>query len=114
MFKLTWFATSSDVSAEVNDGRGPADFKISSGSNDKTIVEFKLASNSKLKRNLQEQVDIYKKASSAMHGLKVILYFTEIELRKVQEILAELKLVGNPSVFLIDARMDNKPSGSTA
>ena len=42
LFRLTWFATFSDVSREVNDGRGPADFKISRGSLDKTIFEFKL------------------------------------------------------------------------
>jgi hypothetical protein len=52
MFRLTWFATMSDVSPETNDGRGPVDFKISRGSRDKTLVEFKLASNSKLKQNL--------------------------------------------------------------
>jgi hypothetical protein len=36
---------------EVNDGRGPADFKIARGAGDKTIV--KLAKNSHLKRNLE-------------------------------------------------------------
>ncbi len=47
LFRLTWFATPSDVSREVNDGRGPVDFKISRGSLDKSLVEFKLASNTK-------------------------------------------------------------------
>lgn len=50
-----------DVNREVNNGRGPVDFKISKGSKDTTLVEFKLASNSKLKNNLAKQVDIYKK-----------------------------------------------------
>jgi hypothetical protein len=75
-YRLTWFATPSDVSQEVNDGRGPADFKISRGSGDKTIVEFKLASNPQLKRNLQHQLEIYKKSSGAKSGYKVILYTT--------------------------------------
>ncbi len=52
LFRLTWFASPSDVSSEVNDGRGPVDFKISRGSIDKSLVEFKLASNTKLQRNL--------------------------------------------------------------
>src|ERR1700693_1550192 len=37
MYRLVWFGTPSDVSREVNDGRGPADFKVSRGSKEKTI-----------------------------------------------------------------------------
>jgi hypothetical protein len=77
MFRLTWIASSSDVSSEVNDGRGPVDFKISRGSLDKSLVEFKLASNTNLARNLEKQVEIHKAASDASHALKVILYFTQ-------------------------------------
>lgn len=114
MFRLTWYATPSDVSREVNDGRGPADFKVSRGAFDKSILEFKLASNTQLKRNLRTQAELYKKASDASHALKVILYFTAAELKKVQDILNELGLSGNPNVILIDARRDNKPSASKA
>ena len=28
LFKLTWYATPSDVNSEVNNGRGPVDFKV--------------------------------------------------------------------------------------
>ena len=114
LFRLTWFAAVSDVSREVNDGRGPADFKISRGALDKSLVEFKLASNSKLKRNLERQLEIYKSASDAPNGLKVILYFTEDERERVYAILDELDLSENSDVILIDAREDNKPSGSRA
>jgi hypothetical protein len=62
------------VSREVNDGRGPADFKASRGALDKTIVELKLASNSKLEQNLQKQTEAYEKASDTTHpSLKGIL-----------------------------------------
>jgi hypothetical protein len=111
---LTWFSTRSDVNREVNNGRGPADFKISRGSRDKTLVEFKLASNSQLKRNLEKQVSIYEKANETDKALKVILYFTEQELTKVNTILRELKLENHRDIILIDARNDNKPSGSKA
>ena len=114
LYRLTWYATPSDVSREVNDGRGPADFKISRGSADKTIVEFKLARNSKLKSNLLKQVPIYKEASDAANALKVIIYFTKKEERRVQEILKELKLDKDRDIILIDARKDNKPSASKA
>lgn len=114
MYRLTWHATDLDVSREVDDGRGPADFKVSKGAPDKTLVEFKLASNSKLERNLAKQVEIYKKASDAKKAIKVILYFTHAELERVTEILKRLKLDSREDVILIDARADNKPSGSNA
>lgn len=94
-FRLTWYATPSDVNREVNNGRGPVDYKVSRGSKDSTLVEFKLASNSQLQRNLAKQVPIYEKASDVTNpSIKVILYFTEGELRKVQGILEDLKLTG--------------------
>jgi hypothetical protein len=114
MYRLVWFGTPSDVSREVNDGRGPADFKISRGSGDKTIVEFKLAKNPQLRRNLERQAEIYKKASDAKGSLKCILYFSREEHARVLRVLKELGLFGHPDVFLIDARKDNKPSGSKA
>jgi hypothetical protein len=77
-------------------------------------VEFKLASNSKLKQNLEKQVAIYQKASDATRALKVIVYFTETELTRVQNILKELNLSSSDDIILIDARCDNKPSASVA
>jgi hypothetical protein len=114
LYKLTWYGTLSDISREVNDGRGPVDFKASRGAKDKTLVEMKLARNSKLKQNLQKQLEVYKKASAAQHGLKVIIYFTREELVRVQTVLRELKMEKDRNVILIDARKDNKPSGSRA
>ena len=75
LYRMTWFASASDVTREANDGRGPVDVKISKGSSDKTLVEFKLASNSQLKRNLEKQTEIYQKASDAKRTIKVIVYF---------------------------------------
>jgi hypothetical protein len=63
----------------VNDGRGPADYKVSRGSGDKTIVEMKLAKNTHLGRNLEKQAEIYQKASDAKSAIKAIIYFTEEE-----------------------------------
>jgi len=114
LFRLVWHGTLSDVSREVDDGRGPADFKISRGAADKTLVEFKLASNTQLKRNLEKQLDIYKKASDAEAGYKVIIFFSEQELLKVQGILRELKMEEDQNVILVDAMSDNKPSASKA
>lgn len=114
LYRLTWYGTPSDVSREVNDGRGPADFKISRGARDKTIVEFKLAKNRQLERKLQRQAEIYSKASDAQNAIKVIFYFSSEELRKVTAILKRVGLLGHRDVVLIDARRDNKPPGSKA
>lgn len=114
LFRLTWFATPSDVNRETNNGRGPVDFKISRGSKDKSLVEFKLASNSQLKRNLEKQVEVYERANETKKSLKVIVYFSEGEFEKVKRILRELSLVDHPDIYLIDARSDNKPSASIA
>jgi len=114
LYRLTWYATESDVTREANDGRGPVDFKVSRGSKDKTLVEFKLAKNSQLEKNLKHQAEIYQKASDADRAIKVIIYFTAREKKRVEGILNKLKLDGHKNVVLIDARKDNKPSGSKA
>lgn len=114
LYRLTWCGTVSDINREVNNGRGPVDFKASRGAYDKTLVEFKLASNTQLKRNLQNQVEIYQAANDTNRALKVITYFREEELARVGSILNELELSGCKDIILIDARKDNKPSASKA
>ena len=114
MFKLVWCGTIYDVNSEVNNGRGPVDFKISSGKNNSALVEFKLASNAKLKQNLEKQIEIYKKASDTTNSIKAIIYFTESEYKRINKVLSELGLNGSRDVVLIDARKDNKQSASIA
>jgi len=104
LFRLTWYATPSDINREVNNGRGPVDFKSSRGSADSTLIEFKLASNSKLKNNLEKQVEIYKKANNTEKAIKVIVYFTESERNKVYKILEDLDLKDDENIILINAR----------
>lgn len=114
LFRLTWFASEYDVNREVNNGRGPVDYKISRGSKDSTLVEFKLAKNTQLEKNLENQVKIYEAASDTVQSIKVIIYFSLQELLKVNRIMKKLELIGNPDIILIDARNDNKPSASKA
>jgi hypothetical protein len=114
LYRLVWFRSASDVNREVNNGRGPVDFAVSRGSLDKTLIEFKLGSNSHLKRNLEKQVAIYQKAANAPRALKVITNFSAEDEARVARILTELKLTDSEDVIVIDARRDNKPSASTA
>ena len=114
MFRLTWSATTYDVNSEVNNGRGPVDYKIAKGRADASLVEFKLASNTGLKKNLQHQVDVYAKASNTKQSIKVILYFSDEELFKVNRVLTDLGLTGQKDIVLIDASLETKASGSKA
>jgi hypothetical protein len=102
------------VNREPNNGRGPVDFKASYGSKDTSLIEFKLASNGSLKRNLEKQVAVYEAANRTKNSVKVIVSYTAAEQARVARILKQLKLVGDDSVVLIDARSDNKPSASKA
>ena len=114
MYRLTWFSTDLDVNAEVNNGRGPVDYKVSKGRRDASLIEFKLAKNTGLERNLQHQVTIYGKASDTSDSIKVILYFSETERLKVVNILKKLKLENHDDIVLIDAGLETKVSGSKA
>lgn len=103
IFRLTWFATDFSVDSEVNNGRGPADYKISYGERDSTIVEFKLASSSSLKKNLLNQTEVYRKASKSINDIKVILCYTANEIAKVNRILKSIKQEGAENIIIIDA-----------
>jgi hypothetical protein len=90
------------------------DFKISRGAPDKTLVEMKLAKNTHLERNLQKQVPIYQAASDAKNAIKGIIFFTPEEEERALGILDKLGILNHKDIVLIDARADNKPSGSKA
>lgn len=113
-FGLIWGLSDFDVNREPNNGRGPVDFKVSYGSGDKSLIEFKLASNRKIEQNLLHQVEIYEAANKTAKSLKVIVYYTEAEEIRVRAILKKVELDADPSVILVDARSDNKPSASVA
>ena len=110
IYRLTWYATDFDVNREPNNGRGPVDYTVSKGANDKTLIEFKLAKNSKLKQNLVKQVEAYEEANQTNYSIKVILYFDNNEYKRVIKILNELTLNGKENIVLIDA--GRKPSAS--
>jgi hypothetical protein len=112
LYRLTWFASAFDVNSESNSGRGPVDFAISKGSANKALVEFKLASNSSLAQNLEHQTAIYQKSHRTSKSVKVVIYYSEAELAKVESVLRHLGLENDQSVVLVDARSDNKQSAS--
>lgn len=113
-FGLVWGGSELDANREVNNGRGPVDFKVSYGARDTSLIEFKLASNTQLKRNMEKQIAIYQKANRTPSAVKAIVSYTEKDEMRAKRILAELGLANDESIVLIDARADNKPSASKA
>ena len=115
LFRFVWYGTKYKVDAEVNNGRGQADFIVSVGQNNQNIVEFKLASNSNL-AHVFTQVKIYEAANCAEGSLIAIFYFTESEYHLAREIVitAGYEDAIDNSIYFIDCRADNKPSASIA
>lgn len=105
-------STPFDVNREPNNGRGAVDYKLSMGASEKTLVEFKLAGNKKLKQNLANQLEVYKKAEGTDKAIEVIMFFSTEEYERTVKVLNELELSGDKNIILIDARKDNKVSAS--
>lgn len=103
IFRLTWFGTDYSVDSEVNNGRGPADYKISHGQRNSTIVEFKLGRSTSLEKNLRSQTEIYKKASKSINDIKVILCYSQSEIAKVNRVLKSLDQENAENIVIIDA-----------
>lgn len=99
-----------DINSEIDNGRGPVDFTVSRGAMDKTVIELKLAKSSKLKQNLQYQVDIYKQAKHSDQSVIAILHFNKAERDRAVKILKELNLDKLKNIILIDG--EEKPSAS--
>lgn len=96
-----------DLSPEVNSGRGPVDFKISQGFNDKINVEVKLSTNNLL-HGYREQLPIYDKAEKTNKSIFLIIQLYEKNSTKIKNIFdykksnetVDKKL---PEIVVIDA-----------
>lgn len=77
---------------------------ISYGSQDKSIIEFKLAKNTHMEKNLRNQAKIYSDAARATNPpIMAILYFNFMELDKVNRIMKKNGLSDSKHIVLISA-----------
>ena len=115
MFKFVWYNSAFKDDSETNNGRGPADFVISMGSKDVTVIEFKLAKNTNLK-HVFEQVKIYDEANDTENDVVVIFYFNDKEYDKAMKALKDTdkESLINKNVFLIDCRLKESASKPNA
>lgn len=66
-------ANNLDLSPESDAGRGPVDFKVSSGFTGKVLVELKLTSNRQLVHGFENQLPIYQRAENATRGIYLVI-----------------------------------------
>jgi hypothetical protein len=104
-----------DVSKEPNIGRGPVDFKLSSGTL-KVLIEVKLASNSAFWHGLEVQTIQYMVSENINHAIFLVIIHYKEEFEKIKEIemlIGSLKSKYSIelSAHIVDATKD-KPSAS--
>jgi hypothetical protein len=66
-------ANNLDLTPEANAGRGPVDFKVSSGFKGRVLVEMKLTSNANLTHGFTTQLPIYQKAEGTLKGVYLVV-----------------------------------------
>jgi len=109
-------ANNVDITRESNGGRGPVDFKYSTGYKARVTVEVKYSSNKKLWNGWNKQLPIYNKAEKTKYSLYLIIRTSDDPkvIEKIQEsALAETRAGKRvPKVVVIDGRP--APSASVA
>lgn len=97
-------ANNLDLSPESDCGRGPVDFKVSSGFNGKVLVEIKLTSNSQLKHGFTKQLPIYQRAEQAAKGIYFVIINDNISTGRLDSFDQLIKAAGDnaPKVIIAD------------
>lgn len=62
-----------DLSREINNGRGPVDFKLSKGVANKILVEVKLTSNPRLEQGILKQLPIYMEQENTERAIYLVI-----------------------------------------
>jgi len=75
-----------DISREANIGRGPVDFKVSYGYKLRTLIEVKLAKNTKFWNGLEKQLPKYQQAEDVNIGYFLVVCYTDKDYEKIQTI----------------------------
>jgi hypothetical protein len=103
-----------DLSPESDGGRGPVDFKVSSGFLGKVLVEIKLSSNKELAHGFMKQLPIYEKAERAQRGIYLVIQNGGITKSRWQGFSDIVQGAGpqSPTVMVVDGTV--RPSASKA
>lgn len=83
-------ANNIDYSPEVDAGRGPVDFKYSQGYRNRTLIEVKLARNSKLLKGLENQLPSYLKSHKIKKGYLIVVIYEPDDFDAINKLRDEL------------------------
>jgi hypothetical protein len=105
-----------DISSEANIGRGPVDFKVSSGYRERALIEVKLAKNTKFWHGLNTQLPIYLKAEGISERRFLVICYTKQDFKKIEDIERRVQNACentgfNIKVSVVDARL--KPDSAS-
>ncbi|MGN8081932.1 hypothetical protein [Variovorax sp. 22077] len=107
-------ANSLDLSPESDAGRGPVDFKISSGFAGKVLVEVKLTSNPRLAHGFEKQLPIYMNAEKASKGIYLVIDVGEISEDRMNSFRSIVAKAGAQAPQVMYANGIPQPSASKA
>ena len=102
-------ANNIDVSPEPNIGRGPVDFKVSRGHQFRTLLEVKLARNTRFWHGLRDQLPTYLRAEQATDSYFIVIIYDhrdELRVAEIKDVAADVSQRGGCSItpFVVDAR----------
>ncbi|MDE2029199.1 MAG: hypothetical protein KGI97_01405, partial [Alphaproteobacteria bacterium] len=94
-----------DVSKEVNIGRGPVDFKMSSGYTCRALIEVKLAKNTRFWQGLEKQLPKYMQAEGVKQGRFVVVVLNDQDLEKIADIQERVDAIARQTPYQIKAEI---------
>ncbi|NFO33101.1 hypothetical protein FDB37_05635 [Clostridium botulinum] len=101
-------ANNIDLTRECNAGRGPVDFKLSSGYKSKVLVEIKKSSNSQLVHGIEKQLPEYQKAEKTKETIYLVLDIGDSDrnLEKLNKFINKKSKenIRLPKVIIVDAK----------
>lgn len=101
-----------DLSPECDAGRGPVDFKVSSGLKGKVLVEIKLTSNQQLQHGFEIQLPTYMKAEKSDRGVYLVIDnggYSKARIDKFND-LVKKTLPPCPKVIRVDGSIKDSAS----
>ena len=103
-----------DITTEANAGKGPVDFKFSSGFSTRVLVEIKLSSNPKLVKGYSNQLEKYRESEKTFHATYLIIdvgLLTPRKRRELNDAKSKLSEKGIPSkIEFVDGNLQESPS----
>lgn len=102
-------ANNIDVSREAEVGRGPVDFKVSRGYRMRSLIEVKLARNTRFWDGVAAQFPTYLKAEKVSAGYFVVVVYTAADAQRIRSIQNAIATVNresglNVKALIVDAR----------